>query len=56
MALKLFILEKENILLKFKLSAVTEELEMIKRTLIFYTNTNNVIWPNHNIVPSFQKK
>lgn len=53
MALKLFLLEKENILLKFKLGAVTEELEMIKRTLIFYSSTNNVTWPNNNIVPSF---
>lgn len=54
MALKSFLLEKENILLKFQLSAVTEELEMIKKTLVFYNNASNVIWPK-NAVPTFQK-
>lgn len=54
MALKLFLLEKENVLLKFKLSAVTEELETLKRTLIFY-NTNNVVWSN-NVLNSFKTK
>ncbi|XP_060841936.1 transcription factor ces-2-like [Rhopalosiphum padi] len=54
MALKLFILEKENMLLKFRLSTVTEELEIIKRTLVFY-NTNQVIWTN-NVLPPFQNK
>lgn len=53
-ALKLFLLEKENILLKFRLGAVTEELEMIKRTLFIY-NTNNVIWSN-NALPVLNKK
>jgi len=54
MALKLFFLEKENVLLKFRLSAVTEELEIIKRTLVFY-NTNNVIW-SKNVLPAFTKQ
>jgi len=54
MALKLFLLEKENMLLKFRLSTVSEELESIKRTLVFY-NTNQVIWTN-NILPPFQNK
>jgi len=53
MALKLFLLEKENMLLKFRLSTVSEELEIIKRTLVFY-NTNQVIWTN-NVIPPFQK-
>ncbi|VVC45379.1 Basic-leucine zipper domain [Cinara cedri] len=56
MALKLFLLEKENVLLKFRLSTVTEELDMIKRTLVFY-NTNTVIWQNNAVLPRhFQKK
>lgn len=54
MALKLFLLEKENMLLKFRLSTVSEELEIIKRTLVF-CNTNQVIWTN-NVLPPFQKK
>lgn len=54
MALKLFLLEKENMLLKFRLSTVSEELEIIKRTLVFY-NTNQIIWTN-NVLTPFQKK
>lgn len=54
MALKLFLLEKENVLLKFRLSAVIEELEVMKRTMVFY-NANNVMWQN-NILNPFQKK
>lgn len=54
MALKSFLLEKENILLKFQLSALTEELEMIKKTLVFYNNASNVIWPK-NVMATFQK-
>ncbi|XP_060881351.1 transcription factor VBP-like [Metopolophium dirhodum] len=54
MALKLFLLEKENMMLKFRLSTVSEELEIIKRTLVLY-NTNQVIWTN-NVLPPFQKK
>lgn len=51
MAMKLFLVEKENFMLKFQLSAVTEELKIIKRTLMFY-NTNNVIWPK-KVLPSY---
>lgn len=43
MALKLFLLEKENLLLTFQLSAATEELEIIKGTLLFY-NSYNIDW------------
>lgn len=50
MALKLFLLEKENMMLKFRLSAITDELEMIKKTLVFY-NSSKVIWQNNALLP-----